>query len=270
MRATYVAPTKTPLGFEAAAFAMRLALTSVLGEGPTAPVLALALGKTALETGRWSSMWNGNFGNVKASDKYEGFYTAIVLNEVIGGKVVWFAPSGRLTGNPAKGGVHARDLADEGRKIPPGHPQTRMRAFTSAADGALDYVRFVAGGRYAAAWGLLLQGDAPGYVSALKKAGYFTADEATYAKGVISLQREFIGKLAALPTPEAAIPPPEEVREWLTPQDLDELDAAFAERGHQAVEANRRGALREMSGGEYAEPLDPLDEESTVAEPRRA
>jgi hypothetical protein len=264
MLARYVPPQKTPLTFEQAAFAMRLALLSVLGEGPTAPVLALALAKTALETGRWQSMWNGGWGNIKASDKYEGLYTCIVLNEVIDGRVVWFAPEGRLTGNPAKGGVHANDLADAGRKVPPGHPQTRMRAFTSAADGALDYVRFVSGGRYAQAWELLLAGDAQGYVHALKAKGYFTADEATYARGVISLQREFIGKLAALPSPEAPIPPPEEVREWLTAQDLDELDAAFVERGHQAVGDNRRGALREMSGGEYLEDADDALEDTVV------
>jgi hypothetical protein len=251
MLARYVASKKTQLSFEAAASAMSLALASVLGERPSTAVLALALGKTALETGRWSSCWNGNWGNVKASEKYDGLYTCIVLNEVLGGKVEWFAPEGRLTGNPAKGGVHAGDPTDVGRGVPPGHPQTRMRAFTSAADGALDYVRFVASGRYKAAWELLLAGDAEGYVRALKAAGYFTADEVTYAKGVISLQREFISKLERLtPEPEFRVPAAEEVREWLTPEDSAALQAALTERHFERLDDMRRDALRQLSGNE--------------------
>jgi hypothetical protein len=267
MLARYVPPQKTPLTFDEANDAMTLALAAVLGEVPSVPTRALALAKTALETGRWSAIWNSNWGNVKASDKYDGTYTCIVLNEVIGGKVVWFAPEGRLTGNPAKGGRHAGDLSDAGRSVPPGHPQTRMRAFFTPGEGALDYVRFVAGGRYYAAWNLLLAGDAQGYVHALKSAGYFTADEATYARGVLSLQREFIAKIQAKPFTSAIdVPPPEEVREWLTSEDRDLLDAAFADRVNQVAEDNRRAAHREMSGLS-----DPPDEETTVTlDPRQA
>jgi hypothetical protein len=264
MLATYLPPVKTPLPFETAAHAMRVALASVLGEQPSRETLALALGKTALETGRWSAMWNGNWGNVKHSDSRPGFFTAIVLNEVIDGKVVWFDPRGRLTGNPAKGGRLAGDLADEGRAVPPGHPQTRMRAFTSAGEGALDYVKFVARGRYAGAWALLLEGDAEGYVHELKRKGYFTADEGEYRKGVVSLQREFVGKLGGLDVVETPVPPVEVVREWLSPQDLNLLDVAFDARRFQIAEENRRDALREMSGFDPDPPLldalDPGDE----------
>jgi hypothetical protein len=258
---TYLPPAKTPLSFETAAHAMRVALQAVLGEEPSREALALALGKTALETGRWSAMWNGNWGNVKHSDKREGFYTCIVLNEVIGRKVVWFDPRGRLTGNPAKGGVLAGDLADAGRTVPPGHPQTRMRAFTSAGEGALDYCRFVAGGRYAVAWERLLAGDADGYVHELKRKGYFTADEGEYRKGVVSLQREFIGKLGAMKVVETPVPPPEDVRAWLSAEDMLELDAAFDARRHQIADDNRRAAHREMSGldpDDLADPEEPI------------
>lgn len=260
MNAAYVPPKKTPLTFDEADGALTLALASSLGETPSIPTRALALAKTALETGRWSAMWNHNWGNVKASEKWEGLYTCIVLNEVLNGKVVWFAPEGRLTGNPAKGGKLAGDLADAGRTVPPGHPQTRMRAFPTAADGALDYVRFVGGGRYRAAWELLLAGDAQGYVHALKVAGYFTADEATYAKGVLSLQREFIARIEARPAPELPIPPPDEVREWLSEQDAELLEAQLAERRFDLASERRASALRELSG------LDP-DTEQDPEEP---
>lgn len=251
MLGRYVPPKRTLLDFDAAAQAMSSALAAVLGEQPSRPTLALALGKTALETGRFSSCWNGNWGNIKASEKYEGMYTCIVLNEVIGGKVQWFAPEGRLTGNPAKGGVLAGDPADAGRSVPPGHPQTRMRAFPTPSDGALDYVRFVAGGRYAEAWKLLLQGDARGYVHALKTAGYFTAPEEDYAKGVLSLQKEFIAKLErSAPPPEVPVPPVEVVREWLSEQDSALLEAALADRTFDIVDENRRAAHRELSGND--------------------
>lgn len=250
MLATYTPPKLTRLSFEEAASAMRTALTELLGKDPEVAVLALALGKTALETGRWSAMWCANWGNIKCSDKWAGLYTCIVLNEVLPGRgVVWFDPRGELTGNPAKGGRLAGFLADAGRTVPPGHPQTRMRAFETPADGALDYCRFVAGGRYAGAWRLLLEGDATGYVHALKQAGYFTADETTYARGVSSLQREFIAKLQALPHDEAehGMPPADEVRSWLAPMDIAQLEAELDDRYFDLLEDTRKAGLHEMS-----------------------
>jgi hypothetical protein len=243
MLATYTAPVRTPLGFEAAAGAMRAALIEVLGKDPEPPVLALALGKTALETGRWSAMWCGNWGNVKCSDRWPGLFTCITLNEVLPAGVCWYAPEGLLN---RKGGT----VIAERSAVPPGHPQTRMRAFASPEEGALDYCRFVAGGRYRGAWALLLDGDAAGYVHALKQAGYFTADEAAYARGVMALQREFLTKLHGLPEaePPHVVPDPDEVREWIAPQDIAELEAELADRYFDLLDMNRRDAHREMSG----------------------
>jgi hypothetical protein len=254
MLATYVHPETTALTFDLAALAMRAALIETLGQDPAAPTLALALAKTALETGRWSSMWCFNFGNIKCSDKWGGLFTCVTLNEVIDGKVMWFSPLGRLTGNPSKGGRLAGDVADTGRKVPPGHPQTRLRAFAEASEGALNYVQFVSGGRYAAAWARLLVGDGAGYVHELKRAGYFTADEEQYARGVLSLQREFIAKLAALPAEPASVPPVEDVRAWLAPQDIAALETELAERYFDLLDDNRKSALREMSDDDDSKP----------------
>lgn len=248
MLATYVRAEKTPLSFEEAAASMRIALEETMGADPPVSVLALALAKTALETGRWNSCWNFNFGNIKCSSTYEGLYCCIVLNEILDGEVAWFSPLGRLTGNPAKGGRLRGDLADAGRTDPPGHPQTRMRAHLTPIDGARDYVKFVAGGRYAGAWALLLEGDAAGYVHALKTKGYFTADEGAYTKAVASLQREFIARLAALPVNIDPVPDVETVREWLAPQDIVALEAELADRYFDLLEDNLKSAHREMLG----------------------
>lgn len=220
MIATYVPPRLTPLTFDDAAEAMRAALRDKLKANPTPEALALALAKTALETGRWKSIWCANWGNIKASATYEGMYTCITLNEVIGGKVVWFAPEGQLAGGrgtPVVGKVY---------DVPPGHPQTRMRAYANRFDGAFAYVDFVSGGRYAHAWIRLLAGDAPGYIRALKAKGYFTADEATYAKAVISLQKEFIAKLGGCAPEEHRIDEDEyeALRLAVAAQQFDTLD----------------------------------------------
>jgi hypothetical protein len=227
---------------------MRAALTEVIGAEPHSAVLALALAKTALETGRWRAMWNFNFGNVKCSDRWAGLFTCISLNEVGKAGVTWYAPEGELN---RKGGQVIGSRYD----VPPGHPQTRMRAFSTADDGALDYVRFVAGGRYAAAWMRLLDGDAAGYVHELKRAGYFTADEAPYARGVVALQREFLAKLkpethAELdPSEVHEVPEPDVVRGWLAPMDIAQLEAELADRYFDLLDMSRRDGHREMSEG---------------------
>lgn len=205
MKAVYVEPKKTPLTWEEAYKCMSWALKNALGRDPEDEVVALAMAKTALETGRWTSIWNSNWGNVKASESYEGMYTCIVLNEVLlrdrdgdGDKeltVVWFAPEGELTGNPAKGGV----LKGPPMPVPPGHIQTRMRAYANPYDGVDQYVDFVATGRYQKAWRALLTGNAVQYIHELKLAKYFTADEGEYVKAVASLQREMLGRIRKMP-----------------------------------------------------------------------
>lgn len=191
MQAVYVEPKLTPLTFAEACEAMRFALTDN-GRKPSDEVLALALAKSALETGRWKAIWNGNFGNIKAGESYVGMYTCIVLNEVLQGKVVWFAPEGRMAGG------RGSPVVAEHYAVPPGHPQTRMRAYANQYDGAQSYVEFVAGGRYKAAWARLLAGDAAGYSRALKAAGYYTADEPTYTKAVVSLHTDMLRAVRGL------------------------------------------------------------------------
>lgn len=205
MLADYILPMKTPMTFDEAEDCMSWALKEHIKAIPAPEVLALALAKTALETGRWTSLWNGNWGNVKASPNYEGMYTCITLNECLkrNGKLVtvWFAPEGELSANPAKGGK----LIGTPLKVPEGHPQTRMRAYANNYDGVDNYVSFVATGRYSKAWQALLTGNAVSYIHELKVAGYFTAPEATYVKTVAALQHEFLGKINKTPVDMAEV-----------------------------------------------------------------
>ena len=188
MIATFYPDALTPFSFEEAAKGMRAALDAYqdVGAGRVRDdVLALALAKTALETGRWRSIHCNNWGNIKCGEETPGGFTCYRCNEVIGGKVEWFEPG---TG---------------GYSVPPGHPQTRFRAYPNLWAGAYAYVDFVSTGRYAEAWRRLHTGDSDALVHALKVAGYFTADEREYAKGVASMQREFVQRLKGVPREQA-------------------------------------------------------------------
>lgn len=197
MLAAYVPAVRTPLTFTEAESCVRWALKPDHGGAAPDDIVALVLAKTALETGRWTQIWCDNFGNAKAGPNYSGSYCCISLNEVLGGKLVWFAPEGQLTAAPSKGGV----LVGAPLPVPDGHPQTRMRAFANHWDGIDCYVDFVKT-HYPEAWAKLLTGDAVGYVHALKARGYFTADEAPYARGVVAMQREFLARIRKeAPTP---------------------------------------------------------------------
>jgi hypothetical protein len=212
MQAVWVHDRLTPLPFERAAPAMRQALRYVLGREPTNACLSAALAKCALETGRMRSCHCWNWGNIKAGQKYAGMYCTFELNEVLGGKVVWFSPLGRLD---RKGGaVVAEHTAD-----PPGHPQTRMRAHENELTGADAYVEFMRKPAFEPAFQRMIAGDVPGMVAAMKAARYFTADETAYAKAVVSIDKEYRLKLKGK-HPEAYDPGPtwwEEIRQIIGP-----------------------------------------------------
>lgn len=270
MLATYKPAENTPVSFEEAAGAMSAALASVLGATPATKVLALALAKTTLEAGRqgpklWAYSKCFCIGNIKAGPQYEGMYTAYKCNEVLKGRVVWFAPEGQLT---ARDG----DVTGLAWAVPPAHPQCRFRAYANVFDGAYQYVDFVATGRYVDAWEELLEGDAAGYVAALHRKGYFTADPEVYAKGVLSLHREFIAKLSGRSAPDIMwIPSVDVIDALVAKQEWNqrEIRAIATEAAADALADNlaelRRDAHRQMREADTdpAPPLEPDELEET-------
>jgi hypothetical protein len=150
---TLVRATRTQLSGEQAASALRSAWTEVRGEPPGAETLSILVGQWAHETGRGASMLNYNFGGLKGTGP-SGLSTAYTTREG------W--------GEDATRGV------------------ARFRAYGSAEEGARDYVSLLAR-RYPDAVNAAEQGDAAGFVHALKARGYFTDNEAAYSKSVRSL-----------------------------------------------------------------------------------
>jgi len=179
MKATFVPDKITvydPVVLAAGLRSACLALPQV-SRDPGDAALSVLMAQIALETGRGKSCHNWNLGNIKASETYGGQYSCFRCNEIIRGKVEWF--------DPDSGGFD----------VPPGHPQTRFRAYEDAEGlkpapvrAAYDYVAFLAARtRYAKAWQAALAGDPAAYVHELKVAGYFTASEGPYRKAVVSL-----------------------------------------------------------------------------------
>lgn len=254
MIATYVHDRVTPYTFDEAAEAMKAALRAELGADPSRECLALALAKCALETGRWRSIHQHNWGNIKAGESYVGQYCCFELNEVLGGKVVWFSPRGRLD---KKGGkVVAEPFND-----PPGHPQTRMRANVNRFDGAHRYVDFMvrgAGGRFAVAFGFMCAGNAVGMCHEMKLRGYYTADEGQYTAGVVSIQKEFVGKLAGQRPAEVHLPAGE--YESFRVYRNEELLTAFVRDEYSALlDGPSLGGARAMREHESIEERAPRD-----------
>lgn len=168
----------------------------------------------ALETGRGSACWNHNIGNVK------------------------------VTRRQAEAGVPFFMLPgtweiEHGRRVvyQPPHEQTWFRWFASLSEAMRHHLSFLAA-RYGEAWEALRSGDPTAFASALKKRGYYTGSETTYAASLRHLLREFLA-----------------AAEW--PVDPNEVTIASIAHGSHVVDwalATRRQALGEAAdAAEYLE-----------------
>lgn len=228
MKGALIPDKLTPCEPMQVARAFRAALETVTGVTPSNAHLAILVGHSALETGRWKSIHCWNFGNVKASATYEWFYTQYRCNEVINGKLEWFDPP---------------------------HPQCNFRAFTSIDAGALDHIRFLSQSkRYAAAWEAAKSGDPARFVTALKAAGYFTADEGPYKRAVVSLFNEYLRMLSGsgeMPThdTEPTLPAvPRRTLRWsMNGEDVRELQSLLNQSGHALACDGNFGRITEAA-----------------------
>lgn len=155
------------------------------------------MAQQAFETAWWHYCWDFNLGNVKHVAGDGRSYCMIRLNEMIGGKVVWFDPP---------------------------NPATWMRAFDSLAAGVVDYMTIMRG-QFGYAWPFVETGDVEAFCHALKQRGYYTDDEHHYTTNVLGCyhsldltlpqderptQPELVGEPALVP-PDPTPDPPDEV-----------------------------------------------------------
>jgi hypothetical protein len=199
MLATYVRPLRTTCSRMEAVQAYWLACES-LGMKPTIPLVSTLVSHSALECGNFEKAWNWNISNIKAGGAWEGLYTCITLNEVLKVKgeptLVWFAPEGQLTGDPRKGGKLKAPYLENPLSVPPGHPQTRMRAFESLTQAVENKIRFFLSPNWETCLKPARIGDVSGYVRMIRVRNYFTAykgqpDPCRYETDVISLANTY-------------------------------------------------------------------------------
>jgi hypothetical protein len=186
----FVPAARTPVTAADAVISFGLACKD-LWETTKPETVAVLTAQSALESARWASMWNDNPSNIKNGDKRTGFYTCIKLNEVEvrdGHKlVVWYSPEGELLGKDGPLRYPNAPIV-----TPPGHPTTRMRAYATFADGIADKLSFLNKPHWAKAKAAALAGNPELYAHECGVAGYYTAPEGPYRRGVVSLFRSFL------------------------------------------------------------------------------
>lgn len=200
---------KTPASPAEVAVALGAGWLHVLGEvPPSKAAIALLLAQWALETGRGRAMWCNNLGNVKAGGSWPGDFCFFACNEILtsaqaASYVARAKP--RTDGKPGLDAAITTHRAD-GSVIVwfyPDNPGAKFRAFKTLAEGAADHVRLLVNHRtFKRAWPFVVAAKAGSpseidatvraYVSALKAAGYFTADLEPYYRGVRALFVEFL------------------------------------------------------------------------------
>jgi len=157
-----VANRLTPLSQQEASRALAEAYARVTGGPPTDRVLALLLAQTGFETARWQKIHNFNFGNAKADLSYP-LVTQFRCSEVEQGVEQFFDP-------------------------PDSH--CNFRAYTNAADGAVDYIKVLQSRPHW--WNGLQTEDPTAFVDALATAPkYYTGNPAVYKQAMASLFDEF-------------------------------------------------------------------------------
>lgn len=141
----------------------------VLNTKPTINSLAVLFAQITLECGpnlkfcKWF-----NIGNIKSLPNDGRYWTAFRCNEIINGVNQYYDPP---------------------------NPICNFRAFKTPEEGFVDYIQFLGQKKnYANAWKQVIAGNPSEYSHQLKLSYYYTADEAVYTKGVVSIYNQFIKK----------------------------------------------------------------------------
>lgn len=197
---------RTALTRSEAAGALAAAWEKVTGEQPSGETVSILTAQWSHETGNGSHMYNYNFGGIKGT---------------------------------GPGGASVVQRTREGWGATEQTIRDRFRAYSTAEEGATDYVRLLAN-RYGEAVGAARDGDPARFVQELKRGGYFTGNEAAYQSSVTRLTNEIQNELGgAYPNagPSAARPvelPPPPIPEVPLPALGPALDVRLASRGQFA------------------------------------
>lgn len=211
---------RTRLTGSQAAEALASAWEDRVGSPPSERTLSILVAHWAHETGRGESMLNYNFGGIKGT-----------------------GPSGLSAAYRTREGFgeHEVRITD------------RFRAYTSAEEGARDYVDLLVR-RYDEAVQRAANEDPEGFVRSLRAKGYFTGEEQAYVRSVMSLANQALARgfdaIGASPAEPAAAT--ELARNGASTATLGARPPPFAPRGNSALLPPERATV--ASVGTTAEP----------------
>lgn len=194
----YLPPQKNPLPELDIVKALKSAWTTTLNSEPSIDSLAVLFSQIILENGpNLKYCKNYNCGNIKSLPNDGRCWTAFRCNEIINKVNQYFDPP---------------------------NPICNFRAFKTADEGFVDYIKFLAQKKnYAKAWEQVLKGDPAEYVHQLKLAMYFTAKEEDYLKGVVSICNQFKSKYANLDIDNHIAPADDKPIEPFTPEEIKNI-----------------------------------------------
>lgn len=187
--ATELLSIKTPLKKEDAIEALWNGYLEFFASAPSFECIQVISAQWAIETGWGASMNSWNFGNVKAIDG-DGFdYQYFACNELL--------PVNSALAYANADPTHAKITAtrDDGYAwiwFYPDHRGCRFRAFMTPEAGAADHISLLAK-HFPAAMRAAQAGDPILYAHALRESHYYTADEASYSKGLVGCMRTVQG-----------------------------------------------------------------------------
>lgn len=158
--------------------------------------------QSAIETSHWKKSMNYNLGGIKRMGDCDWtYYTTAedftteaeakrrLASSKPGAEVTWVGPT--------SGGLFR--LSYGGKQ-----PTNCFASWDDLDSGAIAYIRLLTS-KYPQAVEAAKQGDAKGYVRALKAGKYFTADEKTYSDILSSVARSYMKKLSNVMLPTVVI-----------------------------------------------------------------
>ena len=184
----------TPIAPQDMLYLFAFSWQKLLNVIPNKNSLLVLLSQTTLESGYgFKSAHNYNWGNIKGSDSDGCDYTFFKCNELVPAAmaknmVATAAADGgpaQITGTLANGTCWIYFY--------PHNKYSRFKAFESAEQGTIYYLNFLKN-RYKKAtgiWDAIEAGDPALFVHRIKLAGYFTAPEESYLRGVMNLFNQF-------------------------------------------------------------------------------
>lgn len=198
---------RTPVTKQQMAIAFYEAYWRYFNSWPKKDSIRILLAQWALETGWGKSMWCYNVGNAKSrpNDGYDWcFYKC---NEIIAKST-----AERLQAtSPATAKITS--YRSDGLCVIwfyPKHAWSRFRAFRALDAGVYDHLVLVVK-KFDKAWPYVVRGDPAEYSRALRRQGYYTADEAAYTKTL----KGVFDMLASIELPDRPLLTEEERREAL-------------------------------------------------------